>query len=132
MVSEVGHFDWFAEQQTDTKQSTRTPLKSKNLAIPLPGVKRTKRGRISKKDKLQRLIEDAFKPDTGVFITEIKGSKNTLIRRRNLKTEQVTNLYLLVPRQRIKPKFSLLSDAEKAAKSAQKIFNRNIEKHRPR
>lgn len=132
LVSEVGHFDWYTEQQIDVKSSTRRPLKRKNLAIPLPGVKRTKKGRISAKDKLQRVIDASFKRGTGTFVSPLKGKNKFLIRRRNLKTNKIVNLYLLLPKQRIKPKFSILSTAEKAASAGQRIFNRNITKHKPR
>lgn len=128
LQSEVGHLDWYAEDQLAEGSSDRRPRSSKWRYIPLKGVKKTKRGKIPKRLSPERIVAEANKPNSKTFFMRSKKKKDLLIAsRKGKKRLPITVLYRLVPEQRIMPTVSMTENSADAAKKGQEFFNKNMD-----
>lgn len=130
LQSEVGHLDWYALDQLDVLESEREPRTSAFRYIPMAGIKKTRRGRTPKRLQVARVVADLNKEKTKTFIVpEFKSISDPVIaRRRTKKRLPIVLLYRMVPKQKIKPKLSIIKEADEAAEQGQKIYNENMER----
>lgn len=128
LQSEVGHLDWYALDQLDVLESEREPRSSAFRYIPMKGVKKNRRGRTPKRLQPARVVADLNKEKTKTFIIPNFLSDPVIARRKTKKRLPIIFLYRMVPKQKIKPKLSIIKEAEEAAEQGQKIFNENMER----
>lgn len=128
LVSRMGHIDWYAADQLDSTPSARAPRSAKWRYIPMPGIKKTKVGRVVKRLSPQRLVSRVGKPNSKLFFFHSKQKKTKFLARRETKRRlPIQLLYKMVPTQRIMPKVSMVKTAEIAAATGQEKFNKNMQ-----